>query len=499
MNGQGSGGQLAGLAVLALGAIQGTAQTTDDLFDDGALHEIRLTMHPADWLKLRSEPQSNSYYPCDIGWRGLLVRNAGARSRGAASRNDQKPGLRVDIDRFEDQQFAGLKSFILKPSVQDASQLRERLSMAFLRRMGLPAPRESHARLYVNDEYAGLYTLVESVDKRFLRRNFGEDGGYLYEFRSADDYRFDYLGPDPALYSPRFFKPVTREKDPDPAPIESMIRTIHFSTDAEFAQAMSAYLDMELFMAQVAIDIYLGEVGGILGANNFYFYRLRDRQVSRFIAWDKDGALQYELPLFWQSGRENVLLLRALGVSSLRQAYFEALARSAAVSGGAGGWMEQEVIRIYEQIRTAALEDPNKQCLDHEGRLKPCSNEDFEAGVERVRRFARERGESIRAESAQAGYEPGPEAPQLYEGAADLASGSSVLQPGAMASLYGKNLGGQVIVHVNGFPAIAEPVSDTQVTIRTPEEAGTGRMPLTAIVDGRPSNTIWVEVAPQRQ
>ena len=42
--------------------------------------------------------------------------------------------------------------------------------MALFARLGLPAPREAHTRLYVNGEYAGLYSIVEAVDKVFLDR-----------------------------------------------------------------------------------------------------------------------------------------------------------------------------------------------------------------------------------------------------------------------------------------------------------------------------------------
>ena len=43
--------------------------------------------------------------------------------------------------------------------------MHERISMLLFRRIGAPAPREAHARLFVNNTYAGLFTIVESVDK----------------------------------------------------------------------------------------------------------------------------------------------------------------------------------------------------------------------------------------------------------------------------------------------------------------------------------------------
>ena len=60
--------------------------------------------------------------------------------------------------------------------------------------------------LFVNGAYFGLYTIVESVDKAFLKKNFGENDGHLYEFAfdtaSEIPFNFGYPGTDAALYAP---------------------------------------------------------------------------------------------------------------------------------------------------------------------------------------------------------------------------------------------------------------------------------------------------------
>src|SRR5881396_3442577 len=71
----------------------------DALFNDTVLHEIRLAINSRDWLSLKSHYMENTYYPCDVRWGPLVVRNVGMRSRGTGSRSGVKPGLRVDFDR----------------------------------------------------------------------------------------------------------------------------------------------------------------------------------------------------------------------------------------------------------------------------------------------------------------------------------------------------------------------------------------------------------------
>src|SRR6476660_2464113 len=160
----------------------------DAFFDDSVLQEIRLNMNAKDWQTLKDNYLDNTYYPTDFRWRDQTLRNIGIRSRGTGSRSGVKPGLRVDFDRYvTDQKFVGLKSFVLRNNTQDASNLHERLSMLLFRRLGRPASREAHTKLYINDRYEGLYTIVESVDKSFLKRTFNEDEGYLYKYDYPTD------------------------------------------------------------------------------------------------------------------------------------------------------------------------------------------------------------------------------------------------------------------------------------------------------------------------
>jgi CotH protein len=377
------------------------AQTTSDLFNGDLLHDVRIDINPKDWQAIKANPSSNAYYPANFRWRNIEVDDIGIRSRGGSTRNSIKPGLRVDFNQYEaNQQFLGLKSLALDNMAQDASMMKERLCVELFAKMGLPAPREVNTRLFVNDEYVGLYTIIESTDKDFLKRTFGENDGYLYEYVRAGDYRFEYLGSDPALYSPRFFDPKTHEKDPDPAPIEAMVRTMNTASDADFPTAIAPYLDLQLFMKHLAVEDFVAETDGILtGMNNFYLYRFEQKNLSQFIVHDKDltfggppiNVNRYANP-FLVFASKNVLIRRALNVTQARNAYFDTLRTITAVAGGVGGWLDTEIQRIYNQIRTAAYDDPNKVCFTGTAQVL-CSNQNFDDEVAANLEFARRRSD----------------------------------------------------------------------------------------------------------
>lgn len=391
---------------------------SDPFFDGGALQDIFLTINSRDWEGLKANFLDNTYYPANFKWKNETVRNIGIRSRGTGSRSGVKPGLRVDFDRYTtDQKFLGLKSFILRNNTQDASGMRERLSMLLFQRMGLIAEREAHARLYINNAYVGLFTIVESPDKTFLKKNLGENDGHLYEYHfdntAEAPFDFGYPGPDASLYAPTPFKPETLESDPQGEVLERLFWTVNVAGDAVWRDAMAEFLDLNKFIRHLAIENFLAEEDGITGdygPNNFYFYRFENTNTFMFLPWDKSNT-------FWESpdysifrniedgpeNRRNRLVLRALRYTDLRELYLNTILECAdsilqatvvtppPAPGATIGWLESEVTRIADQIRAADYADPSREFF---------TNADWDASVAFLKDWAKTRSAIVRAQVA---------------------------------------------------------------------------------------------------
>ena len=416
------------LAILA-GAHPAVAQTvpapvpvpdpSDVFFNDSVLHEIRLSINSKDWETLKTNFLANDYYPCDFKSGSDTVRNVGIRSRGTGSRSGVKPGLRVDFDRYtSNQKFLGLKSLVLRNNTQDQSNLHERLSMLFFKRQGvIVSSREAHAKLYVNNVYAGLYTIVESIDKTFLQKNLAEDSGtlYKYDYNPSDlPYYFGYKGSDSALYVPSPFKPETNETDPKPAALVDMIRTVSEASSTLFRQQMAPFIDFTKFVKHVAIEIFLGDNDGFIGnwgMNNFYIYNYNNQNLFTIIPWDKSNTFMDgpTYPIFHNindvpEANRNRLMTRVLADTELRNLFLDTLlecARSASEPlvttpetspVDTRGWLEREIEREYAQIADAALADTTKAY----------TNAEFTAAVEALRVFARQRSDYVKAAVANA-------------------------------------------------------------------------------------------------
>jgi spore coat protein H len=373
---------LHGLALVALVAALGVPTQAQDspsaqLFNPDVVNRIDLQLHTADWEKLKQNFQENTYYPAAMLFNGQTVRNSGIRSRGLGSRSATKPGLRVDFDRYATgQTFLGLKSIVLDNLTQDPSAVHETVTMKLFARLGIPAPREAHVRLYVNNEYIGLYAVVESIDKSFLARVFGTIGedtqndGYLYEFNYVDPWTFTYLGSDLEAYKARF-DAKTHESKSDAelyGPIENLVRMVNDLPASQFMSSLSEHLDLQAFVRYMAAQNFVGQNDGFLGyagMNNFYFYRLENSSKHVFLAWDEDNAFfGPEFPIRMRH-EDNVLMRKAMEVSELREHYNSVLNEAISVTQEATGpdgltWLEFEVRRQLDLIFDALRDDPSK-------------------------------------------------------------------------------------------------------------------------------------------
>ncbi len=396
------------LPLLGVGQTPNAASnpTSDDFFSDAVLQEIRLDINARDWQTLKENFLTNEYYPADLRWNNMTVRNVGIRSRGNSSRSGVKPGLRVDFNRYTTgQTFLGLKSFVLRNNLTDVTSMHERLTMQLFTRIGEPAPREAFVKLFINNVYEGLYTLVEAVDKDYLRRTRGENDGYLFSFnRNPGDtpYYFDYLGPDVALYVPHPFEQETRESDPQPEPLIELIRTVAEANESAFTELLSQYLDITQFIRHVAVEVFMGDSDGVIGdfgLNNFYIYRPQTSNVHVFIPWDKSETMRdVNYGIFHNMEDvdqriQNKLMRRILQQPDLRSQYLGALldcanSASEAVPADTRKWFEWEIDREYSQIRDAVVADPERNY----------TTADFDAAVEGIRDFARRRSDIVRAQ-----------------------------------------------------------------------------------------------------
>jgi len=418
---------LASLAILSFSS-GAFAQTPDDLFNGAILHEIRIFIAPQDYATFKETnftcqfqdldalagkvisplPRVICHFPVEFHWKfngaDVTLPQVSVESHGKGSRSNIKPSFKIDFSRYESRNnFLGLRYLVLRADTQDPSLMHERVAMTFFRKLGIPAPREAHTRLYINDAYAGLYTMVEEVDPIFIQAHFGQSDGYLYSYEWVAPWGFEDRGRDSSKYSPLPLKPENNVIYPIVEPIVEMVQTVNHAPDAQFSSAVSQFIDLTALFKQLAAENFVAEQDGIIGnytMNNFFLYRFQESLQSTVIPWDKSNAFWAREWNIFHNFSSNVLTARALAVApDLIAIYKDFLRQAADIAGGPGGWLEQEITNEYQQIRQAAYDDILKlQDKSATGTLKPSSNADFESEVAEMIQFARQRSAFVRAQ-----------------------------------------------------------------------------------------------------
>jgi hypothetical protein len=527
--------RLLGLLVLFAG-LASAQRELNQFIDDTQVQDIWLDLPPSNWSTLLQNYESDTYYQATFTWNSNSFA-IGIRQHGGASRSPIKPNLDLNFAHItKTQTFLGEGFLILKANNEDPSDLREWISMKLFRQMGMPAPRESFARLYVNGQYFGFYMIVEHEDETFLQRNFGESGGYLYEWENqGDNYDFNNLGTNPLLYA-NYLELKTDQLIPDLQTFANLVQVINQPssssfTAAQFISALSQYLDPKYFLLYAATENAVAEadglVGGLEGMNNFDLYQFQGTSFYQLVPWDKD--LTFSSPqrdIFDGSmvgatacanacppGLINVLAQRLMAIPEYQNFYLEQLTRAATLMGGTGGWADSEITREYGVINASASNDPFKQCFAN-GVLYSCGEADFQSNVAWLHSFLSMRSDFVLSAVAAAGYQAPTADPVISSVVLARPGGTSELAPGALVNVNGANLGpsaqasaapfprilGDTYVAIEGVRAPIVITSSGQIEVQTPWDLPLTSASVVVSVNGEMSNTSdlnVVQVRPQ--
>jgi spore coat protein CotH len=359
-------------------------------FDPERLHEARLKVDPADWTTLLDNKLKNDYYVADLTIDGERLPRVGIRVRGYGSRKYcYKPSLRLDMNRYVDfQDFHGHTSLVLDNQSQDPTFMRERLAFIVFQAMDFAAPLQSYARVWVNDEYLGLYTLTEPVDRLFLQKRFGESGGNLFDYESNGwAWDFSWRGESRAAYIPDPFVPKTNKTTLDPTALIAFVRAINQSPDETYVSDLSRSIDPGRFLTYVAIENAIAEQDGIVGdwsLANFYLYQFAGTSRFEFIPWDKDFCFRKGSWPLYRRIKRNVLTRRLIRIREQNEFYISTLKRIVTTYVNER-WLLPRLEEAYRQTRAAARADFRKTF----------TNEVYEKEVENLRQVIRERERDV--------------------------------------------------------------------------------------------------------
>jgi spore coat protein H len=276
------------------------------LADEVATVRLTLAAEDLDFILNPDNAYSNVEWPGTFVYESSLgidtVTNVGIRLRGNTSRTAGKKSFKVSFNTFTTGgKWNDLEKLNLNGNHNDPSMLRARMVWDYMREQGYVAPRISHVKLYINEEYRGLYINVEHVDEGFLKKRFKHDHGNLWKCTYPAD--LADLGDNPESYKftpswngeQRVYELKTNETADDYSAIRDLCHTVGSASDAEFQCALESVFDVDGFLKLAAIEMLVGHWDNYIGnQNNFYLYeRPSDGRLMMF-SYDVDNTLGIE-------------------------------------------------------------------------------------------------------------------------------------------------------------------------------------------------------------
>lgn len=332
---------------------------------------------------------NTEYWPAAFAFDGETLDVVGARIKGKTEFGLGKPAdkhsLKLNFDYFGGPRFYAVDKIHLAANKSDPSIMRDALANRAYREMGVKASRTAHATVYADGEYVGLYTMIQDVDKRFLKEHFGTknnaDDGNLYKC-VAPGCSLSWRGFDKESY----FIESCDERDgcglvlktdedganpDDHSDIIEFLDILNNTPEGAFEAVFGAVFDVDDFLKFVATAMVIGDYECYLGTlDNFFLYRRPDTGVWSFIPWDHNqsyGAYDCkdaphktgpgpDQP--WCAGSDRPLIRRILEVPAYRQQYEEYLAAALTElisPARQGQWIDDYDSLIGELVAT----DPN--------------------------------------------------------------------------------------------------------------------------------------------
>ena len=259
------------------------------------------------------------YVHADLEFEGQNFKDVAVRYKGNGtfmqSRGSLKRSLKVDFNKFvKGQKLAGISKLNFHNNVTDASWMNEVLSHRLFRDAGVPASRTAYARVYVtvagkfNKKYFGLYSLVEDVDNNFAEENFATKKGAI--FKPVTPNPFAALGDDWKNYN-QTYDPKTDLTPEQKQRVIGFCKLVTTAGDAEFADQVGDYLDLEEFARFMAVTVWLSTMDSILGpGQNYYVFLDPKTRKFQFMPWDLDHSFGQFGMMGSQEQRENLSIHR---------------------------------------------------------------------------------------------------------------------------------------------------------------------------------------------
>jgi hypothetical protein len=260
------------------------------LFNDNYLHEIHF--NNVDTMTFIN---TENYQNVNMIVDGVTTASVGLKQKGniSASHGNNKIPFKIKTNEYvSGQEYDGIREFTLNNSFQDPSMMREKMNYDLSGEMGLYNLRTAYAKVFMDNQYWGVYTIVEGKDEMF-DHVFGNRNGDAIE--STDFGDLCYEGANKSNYYNSTLGDYVYIVD-NGSNSTAWSRFITMldkanNTATNYVSTVDDYLNIVDFTKYQAMNVYLLNFDSYIGyvGNQVYFYD-ENTNIWQVIPWDFNAS-----------------------------------------------------------------------------------------------------------------------------------------------------------------------------------------------------------------
>ncbi len=339
----------------------------DNLFDDQFLHEIRFTAVDSSIFI-----NSKDYQQVHIEIDDVFIDSIGFKKKGniSATHENNKFPFKIKTNKYvRGKKYDDIKEFTLHNNYQDPSMMREKMTYDLMRDMGLHGLRAAFAKVYINDRYWGLYTLLEAKDELYKRKFDNNDGAVM---ESLDFGTMCYLGPNQSDYDSGL--PTYQIDNGDEMVAWDnfipMLDKANNTAASEYMTVVPKSLNLDHFFRYQAANVYLLNFDSYIGfkGNQLYYFD-EATTIWEVIPWDFNASFglwnsnnhrPFDYPVLPPDINNGCIASNINEVSELETVYFDAMCELATNLADTSRLINL-IDQWRAQIESAVYEDTRKE------------------------------------------------------------------------------------------------------------------------------------------
>ena len=238
----------------------------------------------------------------DFGY-GENVPNVSVQVRGQTSSRSAQKNYKIRIKDGKGD-FRNQRTLDLNKHVGQPYRFENKLCYDLLKNIPeLIGGRTQFVHLYVKDDTEegsedfadyGLYTMVEQVNRTYLKNHGLDENGHLYKVSFFEWNKYEEVmmsKDDPEFDQSKFDSYLEEKGDGDPSKLQEVIEEIHnYSKPIE--KIVEEHFDERNLCYWMAFNILNGNVD--VGARNLFIYSPLNSRKFYMICWDMDASFHKE-------------------------------------------------------------------------------------------------------------------------------------------------------------------------------------------------------------